>query len=244
VQYSQTAYALKLVQAVRTANAEALKALSVLHVHPELPGQLPSGSTLLDLANMAREVENGWSVFQALWRELTIPGHHRRPIMLATDGLSHIMGVSDYRSPSYELIHSHDLALVRLFCDHLSGATRLPNGGAVIAATARNNAPRSPSMELALSQREAEQLGREVPPRDPYGKGYDARADAVLKDVGVVRVGALDRKEARTLMEYWAASGVLRATVDEATVSASWTVGGNGVVGEMERASLLQMRMS
>jgi small subunit ribosomal protein S29 len=243
MQFGQTAYAHKLIQAIRTANSEALETLSVLHAHKDLPGHLPIGSSLLQLANLARENENGWPVFQALWKELTTAGYHRRPILLAMDGLSHIMSVSDYRSPSFELIHSHDLALVRMFCDYLSGAKTLANGGAVIAATSRSNAPRSPSMELALLQREAEQAGKEVPARDPYGKGYDARADEILSSVPVMRIGPLEKEEARALMEYWAASGVLRATVNEASVSHSWTIGGNGVIGEMERASLLQMRI-
>jgi small subunit ribosomal protein S29 len=244
VQYMQPSYALRLVQAIRKANSETLETLSVLHTHKDLPGHLPLGSTLLQLANLARETENGWPVFMALWRELTTAGHHRRPILFALDGLSHAMRVSDYRSPAYELIHAHDLALVRLFADLMSGATPLPNGGAVIAATSRGNAPRSPSMDLALAQREAAQAGvaaAEAPQPEPYGKGYDERVDAVLRDVDVVRLSGLNKTEARALMEYWAASGLLRTTVDEAAVTQSWALGGNGVVGEMERAALLHM---
>jgi len=35
----------------------------------------------------------------------------------------------------------------------------------------------------------------------------------------------------------------LRTTVDETAVAEKWVLGGHGVVGEMERASLLTMRL-
>jgi small subunit ribosomal protein S29 len=44
-------------------------------------------------------------------------------------------------------------------------------------------------------------------------------------------------------MEYWAASGLLRAAVDEKKVVDVWSVGGNGVIGEMERTALMTMRI-
>ncbi len=103
--------------------------------------------------------------------------------------------------------------------------------------------PRSPSMDLALSQREAEQKGLEVPKADPYFRRYDPRVETALKTVQVMDVQAISKSEARAVLEYWAASGLLRDTVDEKTVSEKWTMGGNGILGEMERATLLTMRL-
>ena len=40
-------------------------------------------------------------------------------------------------------------------------------------------------------------------------------------------------------MEYWAQSGVLRAQVDERTVTEKWSLAGNGIIGEIERGALL-----
>lgn len=147
-----------------------------------------------------------------------------------------------YRAPDYSLIHAHDLAIVKHFIDHLSGATTLPNGGAVLAATNRSHAPISKSLNLAIKQAEDKQAGREVTPRDLFEKNYDVRADSVLKKFEVMRLKGLSKKEARGLMEYWAKSGVLRSKVDEESVTEKWTLAGNGVIGEIQRTALW-MRM-
>ena len=112
----------------------------------------------------------------------------------------------------------------------------------MLAATTRGNTPRSPSMELAIAQREAEKAGETVPQRDPWSKKYDDRVESVLKSVDVMRLKGVSKAEARGLLEYWAASGVLKRRVDEQVVSEKWTLSGNGVVGEMERATLLTMK--
>ncbi|KAL2016528.1 hypothetical protein VTK56DRAFT_3422 [Thermocarpiscus australiensis] len=246
VLYMQQNYVLKLIQSIKKANEKILARTFTVNAHPELPQNIPPNTPLLSLANAAKEAEGAWAVFQALWQELTVRGANRPPILFTLDGLAHIMRVSDYRSPSFEPIHSHDLALVRLFADALGGGAHFPSGGAVLAATSRNNTPRTPSMELALAQREAEQAAGgagEVPQPDPFFRGYDERVEAVLRSVRVLRLGGVSKLEARALMEYWAASGLLRATVDEKTVSEKWTLAGAGVLGEMERAALLTMRI-
>ncbi|KAK4157845.1 mitochondrial ribosomal death-associated protein 3-domain-containing protein [Chaetomidium leptoderma] len=251
VQYMQNVYVLKLIQAIKRANEKVLAKTYTMTAHPELPQNMPANSSLLALANVAKEAEGAWAVFQALWTELTAQGANRPPILLTLDGLAHVMKVSDYRAPSFDLIHSHDLALVRLFSDVLAGGgAKFPSGGAVLAATSRSNAPRAASMELALAQREAEQSNKEkektdveVPKKDPFFRGYDDRVEAVLRSVQVLRLKGIDKLEARALMEYWAASGMLRAMVDEKTVTEKWTLAGSGVLGEMERAALLTMRV-
>ena len=147
-----------------------------------------------------------------------------------------------YRAPDFSLIHSHDLAIVRHFVDLLSGKTSLPNGGAVIAATSRSHAPISKSSNLAIAQAWDRQEGREITRKDPFERRYDERADGVLKDVKVMKLKGLSKMEARGLMEYWAASGVLRKRVDEEEVTEKWALAGNGIVGEIER-SALRMRI-
>jgi len=237
----QNNYCLKLIHGIRKANSLLLSRLTTAYSHAELPQMIPVNSSLLALTNSAKEPEGAWAVFQALWKELTHKGVGRPPVLFALDGLQHIMKVSDYRSPAFDLIHSQDLALVRLFADTLSGAVPLPNGGAVLAATTRGNAPRSPSMDLALAQREAVAAGTEPPKAEPYFRGYDLRSEETLKTVDVMRLKGMSKLEARGVMEYWALSGMLRSTVDEGAVAAKWAVSG-GIIGEMERASLLTMR--
>jgi small subunit ribosomal protein S29 len=241
IQFYQPNYTLKLLQGVLKANEAVLKTLKLSGSYGNLPN-LPENANLADLASSVRDTDQAWVVFQTLWNELTtIPG--RPPVLLTLDGLSHIMKVSAYRDPSFNLVHSHDLTLVRLFIDALSGNISSLNGLAVVAATSRSNSPRSPSMELALDQAEARAAGKQEPSADPYGKKYDHRVYNAVNQVQTLRVKGITKPEARAILEYWAASGLLRAVVNDATVADKWTTGGGGVIGEIERASLLSMRM-
>ncbi len=147
-----------------------------------------------------------------------------------------------YRAPDFSPIHSHDLAIIRHFVDHLSGTATLPNGGAVLAATNRSHAPISKSLTLSIKQAEERQEGREITQKNPFEKGYDPKAEKAMTGVEVMRLRGLSKREARGLMEYWAKSGVLRSKVDEETVAEKWALAGNGVVGEIQRAALW-MRM-
>jgi small subunit ribosomal protein S29 len=143
-----------------------------------------------------------------------------------------------YRNAEFQLIHAHDLAIVNHFVQHLSGEKKLPNGGAIIAATSRSHAPISLSMNLAIQQAMDRATEEEITEKDPYEKRYDERADKVLRDVEVMQLQGLSKVEARGLMEYWAASGVLRTAVNERTVAEKWALAGNGIVGEIERGAL------
>lgn len=157
---------------------------------------------------------------------------------MALDSLSYIMGMSQYRDPDFKQIHACDLALVNHFTDYLSGTQKLPNGGAILAATSRSHAPISLSMELMIRQQSQRQNGQQVVERDPYERKYDERVEAALKGVDVLTLKGLSKVEARGLMEYWAASGVLRQRVDERTVTEKWALAGGGIVGEIQRGAL------
>lgn len=214
------------------SNLALLSTLTLTQKHA-LPVPIPDDITLARLCELgSRDPEIAWPFFLALWAELTTAG--RPSLLLTLDSLSHIMGNSAYRSPDFDIIHAHDLALVRHFTEHLSGARALPNGGAVIAATSRSHAPISVSMDAALASR----VTGEPLVKDPYSSLLDARTEAALSDVQVVSLKGLSKFEARGLMEYWAASGVLRSKVDEGVVAEKWALAGNGVVGEIERGAL------
>lgn len=249
-QWMQSVYALNLMKKMLIANRAVLDNIYTTRSYESFTNPVAEGATLVTLIESAREQDQAWPVFTALWYELTAVkadayGTPRPPVLLALDGLHSAMRMSDYRGQSFEPIHSHDLAIVRMFVDVLSGRHALPNGGAAVAATCRSNAARNPSMELAIARQLARQAGVELPPRDPYCRKYDARVDAALEDTGfeAVDVRGISKAEARALMEYWAASGLLRAEVDERTVSDKWMIGGNGIIGEMERAGLLTLRL-
>jgi small subunit ribosomal protein S29 len=239
--YSQPIYIIKLLQATLKANP-ILKDLKLSKAHPGLSLHLPPDATLADLAALVRDQDVAWPALKVFWEELTtVEG--RPPVLLSLDGLVHIMGVSAYRDPALNLIHAHDLTLVGLFADAISGKAPLVNGGAVIGALTRGNCPNNPSVDLAIARAEARASGLEEPKADPWNKKYDARSLEALGSIEALRLKGISRDEARVVMEYWAASGVLRSKVSEATIADKWTLGGNGVFGEMERISLLNLRV-
>jgi small subunit ribosomal protein S29 len=240
MQFTQPSYSLRLLQAIYKANKAVLEKLKV-EKSSSLIGGLKEGATLAELAINAKEGDAAWTSLNVLWSELTLPG--RPPVLLALDGLSQVNNVSEYRDPSFNLVHAHDLTIVRMFFDALGGKTKLPNGGAVIAACSGDNVRMHPSQTLVLSQLEAGQAGLEIPKPDPYERKYDNRVYDALKNSYVVRLGGLSQDEARSLMEYWGASGLIRKTLNAQTVSEKWTLAGHGNVGELERASLQTMRM-
>ncbi|KAH9888282.1 mitochondrial ribosomal death-associated protein 3-domain-containing protein [Xylariomycetidae sp. FL2044] len=240
-QFSQPTYTVKLMQTIQKTNP-ILSQCRVELDHMHLPVTLTRGMPLSSVLTASKEPEFAWPVFQAFWKELMLPG--RPPLMFVIDGVNHIMRVSEYRSPAYELIHSHDLGLIRLFVDGLGGKTSFANGAVFLGVHNQSNAPSLPSMDKALAQAAAIQNGTEVPQRDPFYRKYDERIFEALKGVNVFDVKGVSKSEARAIMEYWAASGILRTRVDERSVSEKWTMAGGGVLAEMERVALYDLRVS
>ncbi|KAF2876484.1 mitochondrial ribosomal death-associated protein 3-domain-containing protein [Massariosphaeria phaeospora] len=236
VQYTQNTYTGNLLSQILKANERILDTMSVT-TNPTLPLPLLPNATLKQLVQLGvSDTEASWPVFVALWQELTQPG--RPPIMLAMDGLAHIMQDSEYLSAEAAPVHAHDLTLVRHFVDHLAGRKSLPNGGMVLAATSKSNAPASPALDFSVQVAEARQSRLENIPSWNRYKRVDERAMDVLKDVDVIKVGGLSKEEARAIIEYYAESGMLRAKVDEGFVTEKWSLAGMGNVGELERVTV------
>ncbi|KAF2649591.1 hypothetical protein K491DRAFT_697972 [Lophiostoma macrostomum CBS 122681] len=237
-QYTQDTYTASLLSQMVAANSALFAATRVV-TKPTLPVPLPATATLKQLAELGiASPEASWPVFVALWAELTHPG--RPPVMLTLDGLSHIMRESDYLSADVKPIHSHDLTLVRHFVDHLSGKVPLPNGGIVLAATSTSNAPSSPALDFSVLLAKARARNAHpshTPTWNPY-RVVDQRAMECLANVDTLNVSGLSKEEARTIMEYYAQSGLLRAKVDEKLVAEKWSLAGMGNVGELERTSI------
>lgn len=244
LQYTQDEYTSALLLKILNANKKFLRA-TALTTNPNLPVPLPAKASLQDLVNLgATTPEASWPVFVALWAELSQPG--RPPVLLALDGLSHIMGNSDYMSADVQPIHAYDLTLVRHFIDHLSGAKNLPNGGIVIGATSKSNSPTSSALDFSIEVAETRQksLDSALPVWNPYKK-VDARVMEALnhirtgaKNSDVVSVGGLSKEEARSVIEYYAESGMLRHEVNDGFVGERWSLAGMGNIGELERASV------
>jgi small subunit ribosomal protein S29 len=241
VQYIQKNYISTLLSQILSASNRTLSKLEISQEH-QLPIPLQSNITLSRLAELGvRDPEIAWPVFYAFWTELSKPStakHPRPPILIAIDGLRHIMRPSEYRDPEFNLIHSHDLAFVKLIVDYLSGTSKLPNGGAVLAATSASSIMPAPTFDLALEQGEARTSRAATIPQGSPFKAYDERVLAALKYVEVTTLKGLTRQEARGLMEYYAASGVLRESINDRYVSEKWTIASGGIVGELEKSTL------
>ena len=233
--WAQPTYTANWLEKIVKANP-VLESLKVTQQHT-LPIPIPPNTNLARLCDIGiNDSDIAWPIFQALWTELNVSG--RPPILLTLDGLSYVMQKSLYRDTDNIPIHAHDLAIVKHFMDYLSGDSKMKNGGAVVVATSRSHNPISLSMELAVAQRLDRQEKRAVTQKDPFERKYDVRAETALRSASVMKLGGLSKEEARGLMEYWAASGVLRQRVDEQSVAEKWALAGNGIVGEIQRGAL------
>ena len=203
---------------------------------PTIP--IPPNISLARLCQLGAESpDSAYSTLELLLSELKLPG--RPPLLFALDGLGFAMRPTKYIDGThYRPIHAHDFTIISTFLSHLSGTAPLPNGGLVLAAVSESNRPHVEAMELALAQIESLEgkEGGQVA-RDPF-KAYDARVMGVFEGRGVQvqRIGGLGRGEARSLMEYWARSGIVRGAVGEKEVGEKWVISGGGVIGELERA--------
>lgn len=262
-QYVQNDATAALLLRIATANKEVLSNLHISQKHPGLQSALRPKMTLEELARLGvQDPSVSWSVFQALWTELTatkpsegvnkfVP---RPPMVITVDGLHHFMTDSQYRSADFKLIHAHDLVFVKHFVSLLQpgkGAPSLPNGGLVLFATSKSNNPTLYTVEVALKQLAARQKGidptsADFPRPDPYATidervlsslvpSSSASASPQDSALGILELGGLSREEARGLMEYYARSGILHDKVTDEWVAEKWSLAGGGIVGEMEK---------
>ena len=232
--------------------------MRLMHTH-NLPVSVPEKITLDRFAEIgSSDPDVAWPVFQILWKELTsLPKENstessskseenpfrRPPILLTLDNVSHIMTTTRYqtvdKTGKLHPIHAHDLSIVKHFVDYLSGEKALGNGGLVLAATSESEHAKSDALEVAIKMAEARQNPSQRQNLDdfwdPY-KSIDHRSLDVLRTVDVMKLSGLTRQEAKTVMEYWAGSGMLRGTVAEEFVTEKWTLAGGGIVGELEKA--------
>lgn len=176
--YSQPTYTASLLKATLTANKSILDKLT-LSEKPKLPFPIKDNATLSDLLTLGQnDPDRAWPIFQVFWREITRANSEidvkkvgeRPPVMMCLDNMAHVMLESKYAvlDAQGEMVpvHSHDLALVKHFLDHLSGVSTLGNGGVILAATSASDAPKAEAMDVGLAIAETRQnIAREV--RDP-----------------------------------------------------------------------------
>jgi small subunit ribosomal protein S29 len=255
-------YTANLLSQIVKANMKVLSRLQISQKH-DLPIPVQSNISLDRFAMLgADNPDIAWPVFQALWKELTQPKtekHNRPPIFLAIDNISHILTESYYTAmdATGELnrIHAHDFVQIKHFLDYFSGQQTLPNGGIVMAATSQSDHAKSPALEVSIAMAEARQAQNIDPSNEeaakqirieqfwsPY-KTIDQRSLDVLKGFELIQLEGLTKEEAKTIMEYWATSGMVRRKIEEGFVSEKWTLSGSGVVGELEKAVIRRGRL-
>lgn len=260
--YAQADATAALLSRAINSNRDVLSGLTVSREHPSLGSTVKPGMKLTELVAVGTtDRAIAWTVFQALWTELTAtspaPGlekhfQPRPPILVTVDGLAHWMKNTEYRTPEFQPIHAHDLAFVNHFLSLLKPGSEkpsLPNGGALVYALSTSNKPSVYTLDVALKQLEARQAGvdpksPEFPQPDPYAN-TDMRVidalnvpkpkDAKEGALEVQSLGGLTREETRGYMEYFARSGIMREKVSDEAVSEKWTLAAGGVIGELEK---------
>lgn len=260
--YVQNEATAALLSRTVAANGKVLSGLKVSQKHPALESVVQPGMTLDGLARLGmQDPAIAWTVFQALWTELTATGpaagfekdfKSRPPLLVTVDGLSHWMKDTEYRSADFKPIHAHDLVFVNHFLSLLKPGNNkptLPNGGMLLYATTASNSPSIYSFEVALEQLAARTNGLDrTNPRFPHADPYLKPDNRVLKTFAAPKSNAskegqlqlqtlagLSRAETRGFMEYFARSGLLRENINEQWVGEKWTLSSGGVIGELEK---------
>ena len=227
------------------ANQKLLSTMRLSKQH-QLPVPVQSNISLSRFAEIgAKDTELAWPIWQALFAELTAPsqegeGLQRPPVFVGMDGVDHVMRDSAYLNSEAQPIHAHDLTLVRSFTDLLSGKAALPNGGMVLASTSESNRASAPTLDFFLDRNYRRQKMPEasLPEWDPYTHIDQPVAD-VMESVTARKIRGLSKFEARGVMEYYAQSGMLRSAVTDSLVNEKWTLAGGGIVGQIEKGSVM-----
>ncbi|KAI9842012.1 MAG: 37S ribosomal protein S23 mitochondrial [Thelocarpon superellum] len=256
-QYVQKSYMAALLTRMLKANHALLSSLQVSKTH-SLPIPLQDTISLARLAELgARDPDVAWPIFLALWAELTAPStdsHTRPPILISIDGIAHLMRTSQYRAADFGEIHAHDLSLVQHLMRYLSGTNDLTNGGAILGATSKSNNPSAPTFYHRIEEMEQETLLSSSSSSSSSSSfsssalstkhgitpftALDPRVLDSLRSTLVTTLPGLSHTEAKGLLQYYAASGILRARVDDPLVAERRALAGRGVVGELERGVL------
>jgi hypothetical protein len=243
VVYIQPTATAKMLSNILNANRQALMKLRVSKEH-RLPVPLKNNMTLAELVQLgAGQAELAWPIYKAFWAELCIPtdaksGIERPKVLFTMDGMDHAMqSKSGYLDRLARPIHAHRLALINHFMSMLSGETELPNGGLILGATSGSNRPSVPTFDICLSNGIARKNLDSTGLWNPFIE-HDKVVQKVMRDVNVWSVEGINRPETRGIIDYYAKSGMLRATVTEALVNEQWAISGRGIIGEIERATL------
>jgi small subunit ribosomal protein S29 len=251
-QYMQMTSTSQLLKSLSDANKPVLQSMLMSKTYPNIPLDTKNKVTLFQLAQQGvQDPTISWTVFQALWEELTLPNTtdtkslgQRPPILYCADNISHLFTPSHYQivdgKGRLQPIHSLDFTLPRHFVDHIVGAKTLPNGGIVLGATSQSDLVRCPPLEVGIKMGEARVVapGAELQVDDYWNplQRIDQRALDLCLDLNVMTLKGVSREDARTLIQYWAFNGLVRERIVDSWVGEKWSLSGGGILGELEKA--------
>ena len=196
-QWSQREYTSALLSRLAIANSTVFKSLELSSAVKLGRVDFPTGTTLHRLCIAgAKDSTISHEVFTTLLAQLQLPT--APPVLFALDNLNQVSLPSAYRDPNFNVIHAHDLALPVAFLGFLNGSREFARGALILAATS-SAAPRTEALEYALKK-------KALP---PYSK-LDPRIAGSIEGAGILKVGALEKEEAKGLLEYCRNSGLLR----------------------------------
>lgn len=245
--YVQPQLAADLLTRLVHSNSDVLATLRLEHDHGKLLSEAKV-KTMKDLASLGTNNRTiAPEVWDAVWKELTVAKEgqksKRPPVLVAIDGINFWMGQTRYKSAEFNAIHAHQFTIIKQFLDLLftTKSNPLAFGGMIMACTTESNRPSSPAFDLLARQITAIQSGlaltdSKFPLGDPYSKKPDDRVSGLFDpalQTTVTDLKGLSRSESRGLLEYFAGSGIFKATVDDAAVSEKWTLSGGGIIGQL-----------
>jgi len=187
-------------------------------------------SHFIDHLSGARELKNGGIVLAATSLSEHIKSAALDVIIKAAEARQENEGearVSDFYDPYQKL----DMrALKALTCDFsISSPTSTPSATSGAAET--SEAPEAVDT-TALSEPTTE---------------IDTTATTAVTTqkesdrLGVIRLKGITKPEAKTILEYWATSGMIRRHIEEKFVADQWTISGGGVLRELEKGCLRRL---
>lgn len=242
--YIQPQLAADLLAKIHKANATLLSEMQLAHTHKfDIPIQ--SNISLARLVELGTtDLDLAYPVWQAFLKEITTAsqegkGLQRPPVLLSIDNVAHMMRFSGYVDPKMKPIHAQELAIVADLSRVLGGNIALGNGGIVLAATSCSNRPATPLFDHLIAEKIAASRGLAPPRWNPFA-ARDSRVESAVQGTEIMRVGGISKKETKSLMEYYAMSGLMRRFVANHLVGEKWAVSGGGIIGALERACVMQ----
>ncbi|KAG5637829.1 hypothetical protein H0H81_003100 [Sphagnurus paluster] len=194
--YFQPAFSFQTLQRLQAANHAKLTALTTHKKHIFEKREVPLGTNLSDLINVAlKDPPLAPLILEAVMSELSI--QTKSPVLFAVDDFQALYCRTAYRDPHFVPIRPHHLSLPRLILDFASGKRSFAKGAFVGAITNSDTV-----YKLPLELKDALEL-----PHEHFRTPYDKRSRTLVEyTTGLKPIRVPDQlsvTEAASLFEVW-----------------------------------------